>query len=340
MVRVIRTVGKAAAVTAFLAASVQVGCGADEPDRKPASMLQPMTATTPSEDEAPRANEAPVIETVKLEPSRPRAGDAVRADVEATDPDGDPVRLSYEWTVNGRELGETTNLVTLSGARKGAMLELRVVANDGLAESSPHRVATRIGNRPPKLDGVTIEPPGEIVGGEDVTVRPVAHDRDGDRLRFLYEWTVNGRRLREDGPVLPTGELRRGDLVRVRVQASDGEDRSNAIESPDLRVGNAPPRIVSRPTGAGADGVFRYRIEAVDDDGDSPLRYRLVSGPQGMTVSSGRGEIEWAPDEAQAGRHPVTLEVDDLHGGKVLHQFEVIVGLDAEEAESVPAAPR
>ena len=140
--------------------------------------------------------------------------------------------------------------------------------------------------------------------------------------------------------MLSTRELRRGDTVQVRVEASDGEARSNAIESPALRVGNAPPRVLSRPEGAGEDGIFRYRVKTEDADGDSPLRYRLVSAPEGMLVSSGRGEIVWEPAADQGGRHPVTLEVDDLHGGKALHRFEVIVGIDEGNAGSLPAAPQ
>src|SRR5262245_12440028 len=49
-------------------------------------------------------NSPPVITEVALEPSRPRPGETLRVRVEASDPDGDPIRLDYQWRAGGREL--------------------------------------------------------------------------------------------------------------------------------------------------------------------------------------------------------------------------------------------
>jgi hypothetical protein len=323
--------------TILVAAGLAAACGS-EPEAERTGTVVPMNAMARAQSDDSAPNSPPEIQRVTLDPEHPRAGDVVRARLEARDPDGDPVHGIYEWSVDGRDLAETGEKVLLRGARKGSTLELRVRASDGRSESAATRVTARLGNRPPRLDGATIKPPGEIPGGSDITVEPVAHDPDGDRLQFLYTWTVNSRPIRAEGPVLSTRELKRGDAVQVSVQATDGEDRSNAIESPPLRVGNAPPEVVSQPEGAGADGVFRYRVQAKDHDGDSPLRFELVSGPPGMTVSSARGEIEWEPRPDQVGRYPVTVQVDDLHGGKTLHRFEVIVGGDGSSPASPAAA--
>ncbi len=326
-----RQIVRSAAVVMALAA---LGCGGDE---EPVASVAPM-APAASKAERP-GNRAPVIERVAFEPEEPGALESVRAVVKASDPEGDPVSLGFAWQVNGHTIDQGGPVVTLPQTRKGDVISVRVTASDGSLESLPQEASTRVRNRAPRLGGMRIEPAGGIHTGVPVTVRPSAEDADGDAVEFEYRWSVNGRSLDEQGPVLDTSGLRRGDVLRVEVTATDGSDESETLASPDITIANASPVIVSKPAGSGPDGVFRYLVFAVDADNDR-LRFVLGSAPDGMTFAACSGEIEWTPRPDQEGVHPIEVVVEDLRGGRGSQTFELTIGVtETGGIEGQPAAP-
>ena len=54
-----------------------------------------------SADKGP-ANRAPEITGIRFEPADAIPGKLLRARVDATDPDRNPIDLGYTWTINGR----------------------------------------------------------------------------------------------------------------------------------------------------------------------------------------------------------------------------------------------
>ena len=276
-------------------------------------------------------NRAPRVEAVRIESDGPSAGRSVTAVVEASDPDGDSLSYRYEWRVGGVVARGST--FTSLHARKGDAIELIVTANDGLAQSAPFRVTTVVHNSVPEVRGIRIEPEGEITAGREVKVEPEGRDADGDPISYRYLWRINGSTVDQTGPIFSTAGLRRGDRIRVRVVATDGDGLSDAFESREFTLANAAPVILSEPGVAGADGVFRYRVHAEDPDGDRPLRYRLASAPDGMKMVSGAGAVEWRPRTDQAGEHAVEVVVEDPLGGRASQHFRLVVG------DASPAAP-
>jgi len=281
-------------------------------------------------------NRPPVVESVRLDPASPKPGQRVRAIARGSDPDGDPVEFKYLWRIDGRSLPQTTSEVDIGPVAKGAHIEVTVVGNDGRSESQPMTAVATIGNQPPELVAVQLQPPGEINVGSPVVANPQAMDADGDPISYHYSWWVNGQPAGGDEASLDTSKLRRGDMVKVRVVATDGMDESNAIESPPMRVANAPPKITSSPSGLDPDGTFRYAVQAVDPDGDRTLRYRLVKGPDGMTMDSLTGIVKWKPNATQTGKQAVEIAVDDLQGGTTSQRFELTVGVDQAQAAATP----
>jgi hypothetical protein len=83
--------------------------------------------------------------------------------------------------------------------------------------------------------------------------------------------------------------------------------------------------------------VFRYRVQAKDADGDTGFRYRLAQSPEGMTITSGYGSIEWRPRRDQGGTHTVEVMVEDADGGQGGQRFEVAV--DTSDPATEQAAP-
>lgn len=284
------------------------------------------------------ANSEPRIELISFEPEEPAAGDTVRAVVESSDDDGDTVWLSYEWTLDGEPVGEDDEELVLEGAAfvRGRTLEVSVVATDGKDEDTDS-YSDEIENAVPELLSVEVLPQGDLFSGAPITLRPDARDADNDDITFRYEWEVNGRSVRTDGPVLESDRLRRGDTVQARITVADEDDESEPFETPIFTIANSPPRVVSEPAEASADGTFRYLVKASDPDGDRNLQFHLENEPEGMKIDRIRGSIVWAPAPDQSGDYQVSVIVDDLRGGKTRHTFEVNV---APPGGAAPPASR
>ena len=177
-------------------------------------------------------------------------------------------------------------------------------------------------NRAPSSVSLRMEPGREIQAGTAIVARPYSRDSDGDAVRFEYSWTVNGLPQPAEGDTFFTQGLKRGDKIRVRVVASDGEAESPPATSEEIEVRNAPPEIVSRPSGLDARGRFVYQLEVKDPD-DRRFSYRLARAPQGMDIDLVTGRILWKPRPELGGSHPVEIVVEDRSGGRSSQKFEL-----------------
>jgi hypothetical protein len=302
---------------------VLLACGG-EPE---APAPEPLAAASASRDNSP-----PAIESVALDPAEPQPHGSVRAVVEVSDPDGDPVKVTYEWKVRGEPVGGGMPKLVLHDAARGDRIDVTVVASDGRDESDPRTASAYLGNRPPEIARLRVGPGFEISAGTTILVQPEASDPDGDELTFRHVWRVNGEVIEgAAGDELDTADLARGDVVVAEVFAHDGSAEGAPLASPPVRVVNSPPRVSSRPGPATAGEGFRYRVEATDPDGDAPLRFALEEAPAGMEIGA-NGEIRWMPASDQTGKHRIRVVVDDRNGGSASHAFEIQVGEPASPA--------
>jgi len=312
-----------------------VGCGSGPGET--ASPSGPPMSPAASRQESTSNGSPPSVQSLELVPSEPKTGEPVTAVVTAEDPDGDPVTLRFDWSVNGVRRPARGDTLELGSAAKGDRIEVSVVAGDGTSFSEPASVGFRIANAPPRIDALRFQPPGEIRAGRTLTVEPMATDRDGDVLEFEYDWYVNGELAESEGDTFSTNGLSRGDSLQVSVTASDGEAESEEFLSPTLELRNAPPRLGGEPMETDSQAGFVSAVPATDPDGDR-MRFRLRSGPEGMEVGRNTGQIRWYPTAEQAGSHEIEIEVDDLHGGVVLHRFSLDVGVDEVPSADAGAA--
>jgi hypothetical protein len=309
-----------AAGIACVALAALGGCGGQEPTPTGRSM------DAPAQQSTRQSNQPPQITRVTIEPREAKPGMSLVARAEGTDPDGDALHFEYLWSVDGRRVEGRGASLLVPEEPKDTKIEVEVTASDGRARSAPMRAEARVGNRPPVLVSIRLDPPDNVKIGKDVIAVPEARDPDGDPIRFRYEWRVNGKLVPGDRERLATNGLKRGDRIEARVVASDGDEQSPPSDSAPVAVANTPPQITSTPgRAASPDGVFRYTVEARDPDGDSNLRYRLASGPDGAHIDPVLGELVWQPTRDQVGTHPIEVVVDDGHGGETHQKFEVNV---------------
>jgi len=280
------------------------------------------------------SNTPPQIASVSFEPSAPSFGTPVRAVVDVSDPDGDPVKASYAWTLNGQPVGGDLPKLVLQEGSTGQELAVRVVVSDGRSESEAMIARVQLANHPPRIERLHVKSALEITAGHLIEVEAEVSDEDGDRVDLSYDWEVNERPASalSTGPSFATDSLQPGDVVRVRVRGDDGSDEGNRLMSPPIKVVNRPPRVVSQPGAVNPTIGFRYEVKAEDPDGDTPLLFVLEDAPTGMEIEAASGTLSWNPGPDQSGTHRVRVLVDDQRGGLVAHTFEVRV------AGSSPAA--
>jgi hypothetical protein len=326
-----RRIARAALGAAWLV----LACGGEEPRPSGAPLVREPLA--PSAERA--ENEAPAVERLVLNPPAPLPGQQLEARIDASDPDGDPIRLELEWRHAGRVIsrGARTTLAP-EGLAKGDEVLVTATATDGRATSEPVQASVRVGNTPPLIRAFYLAPDGEIAPGQEVTAAPQAEDADGDALEYEFAWLLNGQPVRgADKALFDTSQLKRGDRLQAHVRVSDGEAWSPVAESMTLTLANRAPRFAALPPIDTAGGAFRVGLEAEDPDGDRSLRFRLLEGPQGMTVDPVSGRVSWRPAPDALGTHPVEVAVADAFGAESAMRFELTVAGSAGEAGSAPA---
>ena len=142
------------------------------------------------------------------------------------------------------------------------------------ATASVALVFTTPPNTAPVIDGVSVlpaQPFTDDVVGATVT----AHDADGDPLTYTYQWTRNGTDIA--GATSATLDLAqsgagdRGDVVAVRVVASDGQATSAPVTSNAVTIANSRPTLsvaLDRTAPTSRD-VLTAIATASDRDGDA-----------------------------------------------------------------------
>ena len=254
--------------------------------------------------------------------------DTVSSEFAVSDPDGDRVTVRYQWLANGSPVeGQTSATLALSSLKRGDRVSLEIVPTDtrGFNGATYRTDAVVVGNTPPAGKRVTIEP---AVAKPGDTLRAVIEgsDPDGDPIRYLIEWWVNGQSTgtpsnEQEQRTLATENLKRGNVVVVGVTPYDAVSRGRFLVSDPLVLLNRPPAITSSPT-APTVRAYVYAVTATDPDND-PLTFKLDTAPSDMTIERSTGKISWFIPPNLKGPQQVRVSVDDGNEGQAFQEFTI-----------------
>lgn len=238
-------------------------------------------------------NSTPVIDLVGITPRSPDVTRELTASVDASDPDGDELTLSFAWTVDGAPNGTTGSTFPAGLASKGQVVGVTVTVTDGEASVEDSDSVTIV-NAAPTATAVRIEPSASVTVDTPLTCVVSASDPDGDTITNDIEWTVDGEVI-GSGETLSEGFLAE-DTIRCRATPSDGERSGNTVTS-------APVTVELRP------GDCRRR----DAEPADPYRGRSI-GPDVLQIRSEfaydaeRNVVRsWCADD---GQHPLAIHID------------------------------
>ena len=276
-------------------------------------------------------NRPPSVVMAALTTADANASTPLQVTYSVSDPDGDAVTVEIRWSVDNNLVQTGPSDVLQPGSyRKGSSVYAEVIPADQQSSGDAYRTSpVIIKNSPPQISVLNVDPETVFVGTV-ITVTPSGTDPDGDPIEYSYQWRVNGRPA--EGSTtrnsFSTAGLRKRDVVSVSVEASDGQMKGGIAVSNDILVKNRKPEFISSPPAAPQDGIYYYRAEARDPDGDI-LKYRLRTYPKGMTIDSASGVIRWELEKGAlfAGKHeiPVEISADDGDGGVATQAFVIVL---------------
>lgn len=293
-------------------------------------------------------NEAPSI--VSTPPGAATAGQGYAVDLEARDPDNDPLmwRLltgppgmsldpvlgTLRWTPTLDQLGTNRVVVEVSDAFQ-ATASLAWEIDVGCANRSPQ---------------ITSVPPTAAHTGAPYLYAARGQDPDGDPLTWSFDGAPpTGMTLNAQTGVLrwePTSAQTGPNSVRIRV--SDGRggvgSQDYVVYVSDQRANHAPVITSAPARGATIGQPYAYLLRATDSDGDA-LAAQGLRLPAGATLVEGisvAGSLEagvtWTPAAEQTGAQEFILAVRDTAGASVAQRFFVTVR--ANEPPTITSAPR
>lgn len=272
----------------------------------------------------PMSNHSPTVRLARIVPNPlTLAGPAV-AQIEAVDPDGDPVTIRYQWLVNGTSVsGQTRETLLPQSLKRGDIVSAEVVVSDGKSAEIMQRLeSVSVGNTVPQVTRVVLDPE-EIRPGVRALARVEGTDADADEVGYRYRWWQNGELVSgydENG--LDTAGFARGDVIVVGVTPKDRFGVGKEVRSDPVSLTNNPPAILSTPAPFVDRTHYDYLVVAKDPEGD-PLAYTLSTAPAGMKIDSATGRIEWLVPAGLTGTHQVRVTVEDSLSGRAFQEFSL-----------------
>lgn len=237
------------------------------------------------------ANQAPVVESVRIRPNTAREGSVLTLLITASDYDGDRLTYIPTWQINGVDLAEVTEL-ELDGTHfdRGDTVTVSIVANDGLIDSAPvSSDGVEIVNTPPTLESASITPT-EAGEGDVLTCTATGwSDVDGDPETLNYEWRIDATQI-GTGVTIDGEFFDKGDRVACAITPFDGIESGPEVVSRPIVIENTPPSLSTLEIGpedpATGTAILSTATGLVDVDGD-PIRLDIDWYVDGSKVASG-----------------------------------------------------
>jgi len=145
------------------------------------------------------------------------------------------------------------------------------------ADPLPTAVAPTPANRPPELLELHFEP-DTPVPGQRISARAKASDADGDAVRLVYSWRLDGEETRRGESGFDIPQEAKGSYLEVTVVAHDGSVESDP-RTLGAEVRNQPPKMVDLliepASGVTVTSEIVASPRASDADGD-PIEFEYT----------------------------------------------------------------
>lgn len=175
-----------------------------------------------------------------------------------------------------------------------ALTSIFFILGGGLSCGGPEGTEHKaLSNAPPSITSIRILPENP---NKESTLSLVIQckDSDGDPVVYHYQWLKNNEEMAgQDKDVLKCNDLKKGDLIQVRVTPSDGKVNGEPFLSSSVRIPNSTPVIQEvkiEPKVAYANDNLKVFVKTSDVDGDS-VNYAYQWEKNGAILTEEKKEV-------------------------------------------------
>ncbi|WP_261858900.1 putative Ig domain-containing protein [Photobacterium sanguinicancri] len=264
-------------------------------------------------------------------------GGTYQYQIVASDDDGDVLSFALVQFPQGMSLSASGDIqwVILANLKPGNY-PVSIEVSDGIATVVQSYEITVIGAKPNQTPVITSSPRLIGTAGQIYQYEVKATDPDGDALTYTLTRYPEGMTVSQSGLIEWTvPENIQPSTYSVSIAVNDGFDSVEQSYTIKIETGsnNQPPVITSQPVTSVVAGTdYRYQVIANDPDKDS-LAFRLISSPQGMTISS-TGLVQWAVPAGFNDTVSVEIAVSD-NKIETRQSYEVVVSTAGDNVAPV-----
>ncbi len=232
--------------------------------------------------------------------------------VSAQDKDQDMLSYTLLSAPKGMKLDRKNGYLNWKpGYKDSGQHEVVLAVTDGFNEVLQiYTLTVNNTNRDPKILSKAV-----LLGGENknYAYQLNGSDADADKLSFTLLASPKGMRLDNQTQKLSwTPDWHQAGFHQVVVLVEDGQG-GQAKQFFNLQIQNQNRPPVFNPVALEnvfENQLYQYQLNAQDAD-DDRLKYKLISGPAGMTFDSYTHTLSWVPGFRSAGKHAVKVSVSD-----------------------------
>ena len=269
-------------------------------------------------------------------------------DVDAVDPDNDPISYSLVSGPAAMSINPKTGMLAWNptSAQVGSY-SVVVQAADGRGGFDRQTFTLNVVNPAPNVAPVVqSSAPDRVIIGEAFAYKVRATDADGDPVRYSLLGGPAGMLINQyTGEITwQTTPTTLPGSYSVSVSALDGRGGVSAPHNFTIlatRFSNGDPTFVTPPAPPSIGTVgqrINYQVIATDPE-DDRLYFDLPVRPAGMVVDSTTGALAWTPDFDQVGTFDVIVRARDPIGGVALLAFQILVGDGTNHPPMIVSTP-
>lgn len=146
-------------------------------------------------------------------------------------------------------------------------------------------------------------------------------------VSFRYAWTKNGQPVEGGGNSI--SGFKRGDKIDVKITPYIGELLGQP-RTLSTEIKNSTPKVTEDKQVVFEGNIMKYQVKATDPDGDK-LTYALEGAPQGMTIGSSTGLVQWPVKDDFSGVVSFKVKISDGNGGEIVYPLSTSIEKPVEK---------